>query len=73
MNDDDPVPDNVERQEQIEYVRRVKDARLECGKEGDSRGIVRIPEGHLERLYEANPEVAGWNKKSRKISFNKNI
>lgn len=51
MKDDDPVPDNIEGQEQIEYMGRVKDPRLKRGKKRDTGRVIWVPQRHLERFY----------------------
>jgi hypothetical protein len=69
MEDDDPVPDNIEGQEQIEYMGWVEYSRLERGKKRNTGRVIWVPQRHLERFYEANPEVTRWYKKSRKIAL----
>lgn len=71
MQDDEPVPYNIERKEKVKDVRRVKHSWLKRRQKGDARIIVGVPEREYEVLYLGDPENFRRDEKGCKVSFAK--
>ena len=72
MKDDQPVPDNVEWQQQIEDMGRVQNPRLKGGQKRNARIVVGVPERELEILELGNPQEFRWNEKGSEVSLAEN-
>ena len=72
VKNDQPVPDDREREKQIEDVGGIEHAGLQCRKKRYATILVRIPEWKYPALQEVYPQEFRRNKKSGEVSLNKN-
>ena len=72
VKNDQPVPDDRERKKQIEDVRGIEHAGLQCRKKRYAAILVRIPEWKYPMLQEVYPQDFRRNKKGGEVSLNKN-
>ncbi|HME45074.1 MAG TPA: hypothetical protein VKF36_18420 [Syntrophorhabdales bacterium] len=72
VKDDQPVPDNRKREKQIEDVRGIEYAGLQCGEERYARILVGIPEWKDSVLEEVYPQDLRRDKKWGQVSLDKN-
>jgi hypothetical protein len=63
VKDDQPVPDNRKREKQIEDVRGIEYAGLQCGEERYAAILVGIPEWKNSVLEKVYPQDLGRDKK----------
>ena len=73
MEDDEPVPDNIEGEKQIENVRGIKHTGLQCREKRYAAVLVGVPKWECPALEETNPQQLRRDKKGRQITLDKDL
>jgi hypothetical protein len=73
MEDDQPVPDNIEGEEQIENVRGIKHTGLQCREKRYAAVLVGVPKWECPALEKADPQHLWGDKESGQVTLDKDL